>query len=96
LPTSQPSFYLSNNIIPNELGLKRSPNGSPRYFIGREETPQPKTPASSSRLSTAPTGTSTDLAKLSSNLKLFSLKPIAKFQQRIDGVDVIFSGSYCE
>lgn len=36
------------------LALKGAPNGSPRYFIGREETPQPNTPAGSSRLSTAP------------------------------------------
>jgi hypothetical protein len=47
-----------------DLVLKGAPNGRPRYFKGREETPQPKMPARSSILSTRPTRTKTDLSKL--------------------------------
>jgi hypothetical protein len=46
------------------LALKGAPNKRPRYFKGREETLQPKIPAKSSILTTLPTGTSTDLARL--------------------------------
>jgi hypothetical protein len=46
-----------------DLALKGAPNGSLRYFKGREETPQPKMPAKSSILSTWPIGTNTDLSK---------------------------------
>jgi hypothetical protein len=64
-------FQLANrlSILPTtssqlDLVLKGAPNGRPRYFEGGEKTPQPKMPASSSMLSTRPTGTKTDLSKL--------------------------------
>jgi hypothetical protein len=47
-----------------DLALKGAPNERPRYFKGREETPQPMMPANSSTLSTSPTGNGTDLARL--------------------------------
>jgi len=57
-------FQLANclSILPTtssqqDLALKGAPNGRPRYFIGREETPQPKMLAKPSILSTSPTGT---------------------------------------
>jgi len=46
------------------LAIKGGPSRRPRYFKGREETPQPKIPAKSSILTTLPTGTSIDLAIL--------------------------------
>jgi hypothetical protein len=52
-------FQLANrlSILPTtssqqDLALKWAPNGRPRYFIGREETPQPKMQAKSPILST--------------------------------------------
>jgi hypothetical protein len=63
-------FQLANrlSIFPTtpshmDLALKEAPNGRPRYFKGKEETPQSML-AKLSTLSTQPTGTKTDLAKL--------------------------------
>jgi hypothetical protein len=64
-------FQLANrlSIFPTtssqqDLALNGAPNGRPRYFIGREDTPQPNMLAIPSILSTSPTGTITDLARL--------------------------------
>jgi hypothetical protein len=46
------------------LALKESPNKSPRYFIGDEETLHLKIRAKTSTLLTLPIGTNSNLAKL--------------------------------
>jgi len=64
-------FQLANHLsilptIPShmDLALKEGPNERPRYYNGKEETPQSKIPAKPSTLSTQPTGTKKDLARL--------------------------------
>jgi hypothetical protein len=57
-----------------DLALKGAPNGRPRYFKGREETLHPKMPAKSSIITTSPTGTKIDLAKLIFKLETASKK----------------------
>jgi len=64
LPTSQTTLYLL--ITPFQLGLalKKAPKGRPRYFVGNQETLQPKIPAKPSMLLIKPTRTNSNLAKL--------------------------------
>jgi Leucine-rich repeat (LRR) protein len=65
LPTNQLTLNLLNNAIPQiDLALKEAPNGRLRYFVGNEETLQPKIQAKPSTLLTLPTGTNFDLSKL--------------------------------
>jgi hypothetical protein len=47
-----------------DVALNAVPNGRPRYFIGREETLQPKMLARPSMLMTLPMGTDFDFARL--------------------------------
>jgi hypothetical protein len=56
-PTSHLTFYLFNDSIPIDLALKEDPNGRPRYFKGKEETPQPRMLANPFTFSTLPTWT---------------------------------------
>jgi hypothetical protein len=53
------------SITPSQinLALKEVSNGRPRYFIGKEETQQPRILASPSTLLTLPTRTNYDLTK---------------------------------
>jgi hypothetical protein len=51
-------------LIPYRFALNEAPSGRPTYFIGREETLQPKMLAKPSTLLTLPWGTNSDLAKL--------------------------------
>jgi hypothetical protein len=41
-----------------DLALKEAPNGRPRYFIGKDETLQPKMRSNPSKLLTLPIGSS--------------------------------------
>jgi len=47
-----------------DLALKGAPNERPRYLKEERKLRTPKMPAKSSTLTTSPTGTNTDLAKL--------------------------------
>jgi hypothetical protein len=47
-----------------DLALNEAPKGRPRYFIGKDDTLQPKILAKPSTLMTLPIGASFDLAKL--------------------------------
>jgi len=86
LPTSQSQLNLFNNTILNTLGLITTPSGRPRYFKGKEKTSQPKMPVSLSTLSTQPTRTKTDLAKLPLNLRQLQSTRITHADGR-DGQD---------
>jgi hypothetical protein len=46
-----------------DLALNEAHNGRPRYFIGKEDTLQPKRLVRPSALMTLPTGTNSDLAR---------------------------------
>jgi hypothetical protein len=47
-----------------DLVLNKAPKERPKYFIGKEDTLQPKILARTSTLITFPTGTNSDLARL--------------------------------
>jgi hypothetical protein len=47
-----------------DLAFKEAQNGRPKYFIGKEDTMHPRIRAKPSTLSTLPTGTNSNLAKL--------------------------------
>jgi hypothetical protein len=58
--------HFTFSIMPFQIGLalKEAPKGRPRYFIGKDDTVQPKILAKPSMLLIKLTGTNYDLAKL--------------------------------
>jgi hypothetical protein len=72
LPTAKQISIFSLLLSHIDFALKEAPNGRPKYFIGKEDTLQPRVLAKPPTFSVAPTKTNYDLAKLIFNPKIAS------------------------
>jgi len=77
LPTSKTTLYLLNNAISIDIAVKGTPNERLSYFIGKEETMQPKMRTKPSTLLTLPILTGFDLARL-----IFKSKTTSKHKNK--------------